>query len=60
MQNGQQQELNKEMDVGKPRHGLTVNTLDYVMTNMPYIVKPITVINQINIGSDRSIVVDNV
>ena len=41
----------------KSLNGITKTEIDYILTNTPYIVTNITIINQGNIGSDHRLVV---
>ena len=39
---------------------ITMTETDYILTNRPYIVTGVTVINQINIGSDNRMAMSNI
>ena len=41
-------------------NGLTKTEIDYILTNRPDIVTDVTVINQVNIGSDHRLVMSNI
>ena len=51
-------ESREEMDV-ENANGVTKTELDYILTNRPDIVTDVTVINQINIGTEHRIVMSN-
>ena len=42
------------------RIGVTKTKIDYILTNRPYIVTDVTVISQVNIGSDHRLVMSNI
>ena len=44
----------------KSPNGVTKTEIDYILTNRPDIVKDITVINQVNTGSDHRLVISNI
>ena len=44
----------------KSPNGLTKTDIDYILTNRPDIVTDVTVINQVNIGSDHRLVMNNI
>ena len=41
-------------------NGVTMAHIDYILTNRPDIVKYVTVIDQVNIGSDHRMVMSNI
>ena len=47
------------MDMESP-NGVKNTELDYILINRPFIVTYITVTNQVNIGSDNSMVMSNI
>ena len=44
----------------KSPNGVTKTEIDYILTNRPDIVTDVTVINQVNIGSDHRLVMSNI
>ena len=44
----------------KSRNSVTKTEIDYILTNRPDIITYVTVISQVNIGSDHRIVVSNI
>ena len=44
----------------KSRNGVTKTEIDYILTNRPHIVTDVTVINQVNFGSDHRLVMSNI
>ena len=41
-------------------NGVTKTEIDYILTNRPDIITDVTVINQVNIGSDHRLVMSNI
>jgi endonuclease/exonuclease/phosphatase family metal-dependent hydrolase len=44
----------------KSPNGVTKTEIDYILTNRPDIITDVTVINQVNIGSDHRLVMSNI
>ena len=44
----------------KSPNGVTKTDIDYILTNRPDIVTDVTVINQVNFGSDHRMVISNI